>query len=87
MRCADPGANYASWRDAARRLLQDKVPPHDVLWESADGLFSAPEAREEAPVAAQLKEPSAFVEMAESVACHRDPSRWSLLYQILWRVV
>ena len=87
MRCADPGVNFASWRDAARRLLEDKVPPHEVLWESAGGLFSAPPPHEEAPLPARLKVPAAFVEMAESVACHRDPSRWSLLYQILWRVV
>ena len=87
MRCADPGVNYASWRDAARRLLQEKIPPQDVLWESAEGLFSTPSPREESPVVARLKVPSGFVEMAETVACHRDSSRWSLLYQILWRVV
>ncbi len=87
MRCANPGVNFASWRDAARRLLQDKVPPQEVLWDGGDGLFSTPDLHEEASAAARLKVPAAFVEMAKTVACHRDPSRWSLLYQILWRVV
>ncbi len=84
MRCVDPGTNFASWREAARGLLAGNVPPHDVLWEAAGGLFEAPVVSE-AP-AMTLKVPTAFVEMAETVACHCDPSRWALLYRILWRV-
>lgn len=29
----DDGADLAQWRDAARRLLADHVPPADVLWQ------------------------------------------------------
>jgi len=34
----------------------------------------------------QLRVPSAFVELAKVVACHRDPDRWNLLYRSLWRL-
>jgi probable DNA metabolism protein len=85
MKCVDPGENFASWRAAARSLLDENVPPHEVLWEKAGGLF--PAARVEPPASPRLKVPAAFVGLAESAACHRDPSRWALLYQILWRVV
>jgi probable DNA metabolism protein len=86
MRCVDPGNDFASWRDAARGLLEEGVPPGDVLWEPAGGLFSS-FVREEPPATARLKVPAAFVELAQSVACHREPARWALLYRILWRVV
>ena len=84
MRCVDPGTTFASWREAARGLLASNIPPHDVLWEAAGGLFESPVINEAPPLT--LKVPTAFVEMAETVACHHDPSRWALLYQILWRV-
>ncbi len=30
--------------------------------------------------------PRAFLALAEEVSCHRDESRWSLLYRVLWRL-
>ncbi len=79
--------SFESWRDAARDLLGRGVPPGEVLWCDDEGdnpLF----AMEPAPAAAGSapKVPAAFLEMAQSVACHRDPTRWGLLYRILWRV-
>jgi DNA polymerase len=29
---------------------------------------------------------AAFLKLARSVACHRDPRRWDLLYRLLWRL-
>jgi probable DNA metabolism protein len=84
MRCVDPGTDFASWRDAARSLLAAGVPPQEVLWQAEeDGLFSS--SVQEAP-AATVKVPPDFVELARTVACHSNPERWALLYQILWRV-
>jgi uracil-DNA glycosylase len=84
MRSVDPGKNFESWREAARRMLAEAVPPEEILWEAEAGLFASSVMREEPPM--NLKVPAAFVEMAQSVACHRDPVRWGLLYRILWRV-
>src|SRR5918993_2304148 len=30
--------------------------------------------------------PREFLDLARSVACHRDSRRWSLLYRLLWRI-
>lgn len=86
MRCVDPGVNFHSWREAARGLLNSSIPPQDVCWEREGGLFSAMLCEEPA-AGARWKVPAAFVGLAQSVACHRDPARWALLYRILWRLV
>ena len=33
-----------------------------------------------------IKVPRSFVDLARGVAIHRDPARWSLLYEVLWRL-
>ena len=52
MRCVDPGTDFASWRDAARGLLEEGVPPGEVLWEAPGGLFSSHGSRGAAGVVA-----------------------------------
>jgi probable DNA metabolism protein len=86
MRCVDPGGDFDSWREAARRMLDQDVPPQEILWEAGRGLFAA-ESLKETPPQRPCKVPAAFVELAKNVACHRDPARWGLLYQILWRII
>lgn len=86
MRRVDPGEGFDSWREAARGLLAEGVPPGEVIWEPCDGsfLFECHETpREPRPVPAV---PPAFLELARNAACHADPRRWSLLYRLLWRV-
>ena len=39
MKSVDPGADFESWRDAARPLLERGVPPGEVIWEKTAGLF------------------------------------------------
>lgn len=92
----DP-VELASWRDAARQLLAEGVPPEAITWQSnaagdqtsvTSDLFAshrapaAPGKRTEAPT---LRVPRDFVELAERVLCHRDPHRHALLYRVLWR--
>ena len=71
-----------AWRDAARRLAAADVPPDDVAWDGAAGLF----APEPLPPARPLTVPRAFVDLADTVLCHRDPERFSLLYGLLHRL-
>ena len=80
-----------SWRRAARLLIEQGVPPPEVSWREAaeKTLFDSPEpaSEAEAPEAAsELRVPRAFVALMESVARHRDPDRWRLLYSVLWRI-
>jgi DNA polymerase len=82
MRSVDPGKNFQTWRDAAKGLLAEDVPPEEILWESEAGLFGAMYPMREGT----MKVPKEFVDLAQSVACHNDSSRWALLYRILWRI-
>jgi uracil-DNA glycosylase len=78
---------FEDWRRAARALLTASVPPESVTWiESADAVGTTGIAVEHgAP--AQVSVPREFVAVAERVAVHGDPSRWGLLYRVLWRIV
>lgn len=87
---------FEDWRDEARRLVAAEVPPSRVRWidgrGQADGqgdLFGDP--AEDTPLSsvketAVLKVPVSFLALARTVAHHRDAGRWSLLYQLLWRI-
>jgi uracil-DNA glycosylase family protein len=78
------------WRRAARRLIEQAVPPAEVAWREAGekSLFDPPEiaADPEAPVAPELRVPRAFVALMEAVVPKKSPDRWSLLYSVLWRI-
>jgi DNA polymerase len=78
---------FESWREHARELLALRVPPDDVLWADdaqEPGLFAT--ENHEAPRGAVPKVPTAFLDMARSVAAHTDASRWGVLYRVLWRL-
>jgi DNA polymerase len=85
-----PGpADFAAWRQQARRLLAAEVPPERVEWRvlgELPGLFGggAPPPAAAAPVTASV--PRAFLEVAEIAIRHRDRERFALLYRLLWRL-
>jgi uracil-DNA glycosylase len=76
--------DFDAWRDQARGLVRIQAAPHDVIWQvgerPADLFASSPSI-----ASAQLTfgVPKAFVELAETVICHNDAERFSLLYQLL----
>ncbi|SFO17611.1 DNA polymerase [Roseovarius lutimaris] len=75
-----------SWRDAARALINANVPPANVAWgdeASATGLWDAAPPPDVKPA---LKVPRSFITLANSVVWHSDPTRFSMLYQVLWRL-
>jgi probable DNA metabolism protein len=87
---------FDEWRAIARQLLIAAVPPESVRF------HDRPEQRSlfaDTPIEGALEPQSAagtgqvgprvpgrFLEVARSVACHRDEDRFQLLYQILWRL-
>ncbi len=85
MRSVDPGASYASWREIARSLINEGVPPGELLWEADIGLFG-PAVRSKMPPRKVFTVPKEFLDLARNAACHNEPTRWALLYQILWRI-
>jgi probable DNA metabolism protein len=72
------------FRQAARRLLAARVAPSDVAWsgKQAETLFAEALPGDELIVSV----PRSFRELARAVVCHRNDQRWSLLYQLLWRI-
>ena len=78
--------SFAGFRAAARNALAADVAPSQALFDDAQvaqrglSLYAAPVP------AAQLTVPRGFVELGETVAQHRDPRRWALLYRVLHRL-
>ncbi len=79
------GADLDGFRRAARGLLAEGVPPEQVQW--IDGDAGADLFGGGAPVdATPLRLPRAAVDLIRLVVCHRDPVRFALLYQLIWRL-
>ncbi len=82
--------DFDGWRDAARALAAEGVPPDDVVWQvggEANDLFGggdpipSPAAALPAP---GFSVPRQFLDLARSVALASDPERFALLYTLLY---
>jgi len=83
--------DVAGFRAHARQLLATGIAPDAVVWATRadDGdLFGDSDSRAliapTAPVQVPHVPPS-FIALCETVALHRDPQRYALLYRLLWR--
>lgn len=82
------------FRRAARQLVAQGIPPEQVNWSICEGVDRSLLDQVSLPVgpagdaveAPALTVPAAFVELMEWVVLHRDPHRFGLLYQLLWRL-
>ncbi len=88
--------DLAGFREEARVLLGQQVPPEAVQWQTAQAqnsdLFAEPPAPSESrprdvPKAASAIVPASFLRLCEVVVLHHDPDRFALLYRLLWRLV
>ena len=93
--------NFDAWRTAARRLINERIPPEGVQWIEPEGgqqVLDFAQARQQ-PIATpaavsethgagsgSFRVPKTFLELAETVSYHRDRSRWEFLYRVLWRL-
>ena len=91
---------YGDFRRVARSLLWANVRPHAVTWATVDGQCSLFESTRAEPILAEQAEPEVaartaepiriprrLVALLEEAACHCEPTRWGVLYRLLWRVV
>jgi uracil-DNA glycosylase len=83
MKCVTlaPGADLDGFRTALRALMAEAIPPEQVNWDDAPGLFETSSARNAPPVSL----PRPIAELIGLIVCHRDPERYALLYQLVWR--
>ncbi|HET7883654.1 MAG TPA: TIGR03915 family putative DNA repair protein [Acetobacteraceae bacterium] len=77
-----PRADVDGFRRAVRLLIARDVPPDHVTWGEEASLVGAAPDGDGTP----LVLPRAVVELIERVACHSNPERYALLYQLVWRV-
>jgi len=83
--------DLTEWRDAARAYLAAGIAPDRVEWrtmDDTDGLFGLDGNQLPEPVDKPVTQgvPPAFLKLAASVICHSDPTRFSLLYRMLFRM-
>ena len=89
MRAVTIHPDFASWRTAARALLQAEVPPQEIVWfdDTTDAVLpDLHDADLSAPVGPLSSVPKEFLSLARTLSHHRDPARWPLLYELLWRL-
>jgi probable DNA metabolism protein len=75
---------FEEFRDTARGLIRAGVSPRDVTWRVRDGDLLDGKPPPEGGVSFSV--PAAYVPLAQAVVCHRDPERFALLYDLLWRI-
>lgn len=87
--------DFDGWREAARGLMSQSVPPDDVVWQvggETTDLFAAARAptpaavAPDAPAASAFKVPRSFIDLGRSAILHRDPERFAMLYTLLDRL-
>ncbi|MBE7185622.1 MAG: UdgX family uracil-DNA binding protein [Methylobacterium mesophilicum] len=82
----DSETDFAGWRDAARRLVLNDVPPEDIAWEVREGAGLKGAGLPGVPEGAELRVPREAVSRLETAFCHSDPNRFGFLYRVLWRL-
>jgi DNA polymerase len=80
-------SSFPEWRDKARALLQAQIPPQEIIWQEPGqaSLFDTPSPIPP-PKTTPPSVPRDFLSLAQTIAHHRSPDRWALLYQTLWRL-
>jgi uracil-DNA glycosylase len=94
----DSTTDFDGWRKAARTLVLNDVKPSDVTWTVRGNAPQWPEP----PADQQLQAPpqgsfqgnfqgsfkisAKFVELAQSAILNREPSRFAVLYRLVWRL-
>ena len=77
-----------TWRDSARFCLHTDLRPDVVSWDgdgSASLMFGQRIDPHELPQR-KYSVPRQFSGLVDTIGCHRDDERWSLLYTLLWRL-
>jgi uracil-DNA glycosylase family protein len=82
MRTVEIAPTFEAWQVVARVLLHDAVPPAEVTWREAT---DTPAVDVPAPGGARV--PRQFLDLARQAAGASDPSRWHVLYTVLFRLV
>lgn len=86
--------DFEGWRQAARELVRRQIEPRTVAWfaRGAEQLSLLPEVTDSSTAIERPPDkhppivPRSFMPLARTASLHRDPTRWAILYRLLWRV-
>jgi DNA polymerase len=85
--------DFATFRNAARGLINDGVPPEAVSFSdprvaqtSLFGCGDAPDVSADAAFTTTFRVPRRYLELGELAALYRAPDRFDLLYRVLYRI-
>ena len=81
--------DFDAWRDAARGLIAESVPPEDVVWQvgaAPRDLFAGEAEARTATPSRGFSVPRMFLDLARTVVLGSDPERFALLYTLLTRL-
>ena len=82
--------NFNSWREQARKFLEDATPPDQINWSQDElSLFTAaPDVQNVKKVIpkSDFKVPPNLISQFKTVSYARDEDRWNLMYKILFRL-
>jgi len=82
--------DFDGWRDAARGLVLDQVPPDQVVWQAGEDDPGELFAGQMPVVPAErgaFSVPRGFIDLARSAILHSDRQRFALLHTLLDRVL
>jgi probable DNA metabolism protein len=79
--------DWEGWRNAARALALEGVPPEQVVWSvgAPDDLFADGEREQAVAPPGTFTVPRSLVALAETAIQAREPERFALLYRLIWR--
>jgi probable DNA metabolism protein len=81
--------DFDGWREAARALAAEGVPPNQVIWQVGDvpaDLFAGESASRQVSPSARLSVPRGFLDLAKNAILNGEPQRFALLYTLLLRL-
>lgn len=87
-----PYMPLTEWRPIAKQYLETGVPPTELIWQPQEQQQETLFAEQELlflPTPATNKPitvPKQFMELAETALCYRQPTKYAVLYRLLWRL-
>jgi len=80
--------DFGRWRDQARTLLGHGIDPAEVTWNQGpiQDLLALPDSLPEGPGPFRARVPAELLGQLQLAARYQGEQRWSLLYEVLWRV-
>ncbi len=81
----DDDADLEGFKSAVRSLVVRQVEPNNVVWNFRNSPSFFGDCALEAGEPVRL--PREVTQLIDMVICHRDPERFGLLYQMVWRIL